>query len=907
MEYDEEILGEFLTEMSERLADLEISLQDLEISYSRDTLNSLFRSVHTIKGGAGFFNLKKIEKLSHVFEENLITVREGEVPFDASKLPVYFAVCDKLREMQDSEDLGESQEIDSLCEKLDSRKETHTNFSQSELQRNIDATEYEIENPMHTSLAATALDTDSRDDEPILSLESENREQLGANVRTNILSDSNVKVDEVPLQKKQAQETIRVRVDLLNRLMELTGEIVVGRNQLLRQFADVSDKTHLLQMAHMVSDLQQLVIQTRMQAIGGTFTKFHKIGRDMSKTLNKPLRVITSGEETELDRTIIESLSDPLTHLVRNCADHGIESPEDRIRQGKRPEGTIQLTAKKSGGQVIVNVRDDGKGIDPKQIVSKAIQNGVIDHESANQLRDQDALRLIFEPGFSTAETVSNISGRGVGMDVVRSTVEKLGGTIDVESGIGEGTSVVIHLPTTLMIMSSLIVEIDRDVFVVPMTELKEVILVNPQDEVQIENIMGRYVYRLRETLIPILTMTDLIETGSAVDSNASRTDKHSESSIYENRIKDEALFLVMASGTVSFGLLIDEVHHTEEVVVKPISQVLKHLNIYAGSSILGDSTVAMVLSSNGICKNQNLDTNDLNELFARQETGLERENIDFQELQDLLIFSYSDNEQLAIPLSLVHKVNQFDKSQIEKIGNSSFLNVDGKNLMLIFMGDHLGLSEIDENTSTLYLICPKLIDVEFGIVAKSIEESVHLRLTLDTPPMKNEEVLGVTSINGKITLVLDLFTLAEKISPESYKASQAFDRHQKNRLLVVDDTPFYRDLERRYFESVGFNVETAANGSEAFDILTADPTAFDLVITDIVMPFMDGYELVRVIKNSPDLHKIPVVALTSYFEEEHREKAIQAGFTGYSIKTNKESIISAVDGFLDQAQRTRP
>jgi two-component system chemotaxis sensor kinase CheA len=380
--------------------------------------------------------------------------------------------------------------------------------------------------------------------------------------------------------------------------MELTGEIVVARNQLLRQFSDNNQKLALASMAHMISDLQQVVLQTRMHTVGATFMKFNKIVRDLSKQLDKPIRIIIKGDETELDRSIIEALSDPLTHLIRNCADHGVEPTEKRLEGGKDSEATIWLEAKNEGGQVIITVEDDGRGIDAVKVKNKALAINLISQSQAESMTVKEAANLIFHPGLSTAENITNLSGRGVGMDVVKSTIEKLGGAIDLETQIGLGTKIIIYLPTTLTIMSSLIVRQGNDRFAVPHSELLEVIKVQKEDVNKIETIRGQEVYRLRGNLIPILDMNTI--------ANEEIPNQENEKN------KSERLFLVLKSGNTQFGLNIDAIDHTEEIVIKPLPEILKRLTYYAGSSILGDSDVAMVLSANGISQNQNLNQQEI-------------------------------------------------------------------------------------------------------------------------------------------------------------------------------------------------------------------------------------------------------------------------------------------------------
>ena len=867
MNIEDEVFKNFLAEMADRLIDLEQGLQELENQFSIDVINKLFRAVHTIKGGCGFFSLTKITELSHLFEDILMKIREGELVFDIKMIPTFFAACDGLKDMQESDDYGKSYDIQEICADLLSGSLSSETF-ESPLRYVKHLVPMETESQIQ-SKDSTSLDVERQKSQVSHLIMDEDigpqPEDRSLTTETEFTLDEEIKsIHTLPPDTNQPQnETIRVKVDLLNRLMELTGEIVVGRNQLLRQFADSDNKIALSSMAHLISDLQQVVLQTRMQPIGGTFTKFNRIVRDLSKQVNKQIKLVVKGEETELDRSIIESLSDPLTHLIRNCCDHGIESSPLRIVNGKDPTGTIWLEAKNEGGQVSITIEDNGAGIDTEKVKLKALKTGLISPLQAASMSDIEAANLIFNPGLSTVDSITSLSGRGVGMDVVKSTVEKLGGVLDLETKSGLGAKITFYLPTTLAIMSSLIVRIGDNRFAIPHSELREVILIRPGDELQIEKIMGNTVYRLRGNLIPILKMSEI--TG----------DKS------QNVIgSDHSIFLVLHSGANQFGLIVDSIEHTEEIVIKPLPRILNKLTYYAGSSILGDSDVAMVLSANGISQNQSLHLQELDSLFINNKSFEDMQLMDLQEKQDLLVFRCGPDEQLAIPLSLVFKIERIDVDQIDRIANKHFINLGDKNILLIYLDQFLDLKPFPSDLKYFFVITTKIDRFEVGIVASSIEESFHARLVLDTPPISGKIILGVTKLYNRITFILDLFSLAEQVSPESFKA-------------------IFRHLEKKYFESVGFKVTLASNGREALELLLEKPSKYDLVVSDIVMPIMDGYELVKNMKINSLLMKIPVVALTSFSEAEHHEKALVAGFDGYAIKTNKATILKAVNKFL--------
>ena len=877
MAHEDEVFKNFLLEMDERIAEFEQGLNDLEQAYSVNAINLLFRAIHTIKGGAGFFGLNKIAELTHLLEDLLMKIREGDVFFNPAMMPTLFSACDALNDMRNDTTHGRDLDIVDICAALQS---------------------YSDNDPALAPLTHVETKTVPEHSRPSAKQPEANKTLPEEIIKEMDVIETAEPEDKSPVPQAQTQalagvkanaqgETIRVKLDLLDRLMELTGEIVVARNQLLQQFSESHNKMALTSMAHMISDLQQVVLQTRMQAVGGTFTKFNKIVRDLSKQLDKPFRIVIKGDETELDRSIIESLSDPLTHLIRNCADHGVERPEERLALGKDSVATIWLEAKNEGGQVIITVEDNGRGIDAVKVKQKALASNLISQTQADVMTVNEAANLIFHPGLSTAEQVTSLSGRGVGMDVVKATIEKLGGTIELETHLGSGTKIIIYLPTTLTIMSSLIVRVGEDRFAIPHSDLLEVIMVRPEDEFQIESIRGQDVYRLRGQLIPVLDLNIIASGNHDVGLKLSTA--------------SEKLFLVLKSGNTQFGFRIDSIDHSEEIVIKPLPQILKKLSFYAGSSILGDSDVAMVLSANGICQSQNLHKQDLSDRFGKRKSMTNMQLIELQEKQDLMVFKYATDEQFAVPLSLVYKVEIIDRRQIETISKKHFIHLEGKNILLIYLDQYLNLKPLPDDLEHLYIFTTKIKKFEVGIVTSSIEESIHTRLDLDTPPMNESIILGVTKIHEKLTFLLDLFSLAEKVSPDIFKTRAFTEAPVKKRLLVVDDTPFFRDLEKKYFESIGFEVSLAFNGQEALDLLKAKPSSFDLVVTDIVMPVMDGYGLLKSIQSSPNLSHLPVIALTSFAQEENQEKAKTAGFYGYALKTNKETILQAVSSFIEE------
>ena len=871
----DEDLSIFLLEMGEKLEELEDALNNFGNDPEEEEVNKAFRAIHTIKGGAGFFQLDSVVQVSHQFEDILMQIRDKKLSFSKLINEVFWEATDFLKTMHEAADFKSSDSVGKIVAKFKVSQlgEPGIIVPQTEAISKEKQSEDEAKDP-HSDQGERIIEENLAIKHDIFL----NRQQEQI---------SNLKpLEKKPPKQVKPEETIRVKVNLLDKLMDLTGEIVLSRNQLLEETKSSAEKSTIKDMARMISDLQQLVLQTRMQPISGTFNKFNKIVRDISREINKPINLSILGSSTELDRSILEALSDPLTHLIRNAADHGLENSEERLAVGKDSTGTITLAASYSGSHVVLSVSDDGKGIDPSKIADKAISAGLSTASEIEMMTEKDILKFIFHPGFSTADNISKLSGRGVGMDVVKASFDKLGGIIELESKMGFGTELTIHLPTTLTIMPSLIFSIDESVFALPHTELKEVIKVDQDDDNRIENVRERFFFKLREGLIPILSLDEILGEGSKlqVEHTVDRT---------------SSMFLVLHSGNNQFGLLIDRIHHSEEIVVKPLPEFLGYLTVYAGSTILGNSDVAMVLSANGICQKCNLNNNEGKNYNTQSLADLK--NIDLQEKQDLLLFKSSSLEQFALPLSMVAKVAQVKTSELQKFGNDYFLSQDGKNILIIKLETYIDLNTSDTSLENIYIILPKIENFAVGILAHRIVGTVHERLTLDKPPSITRSVLGITKIEDKITFVLDLFSLAEIVDPDTFKAVTAEVPEQFKKLLLVEDTPFFRELERSYFEAVGFEVTVASNGSECLDLLNNTKNKFDIIVSDIVMPIMDGYELVKRIRADASFKAIPVIALTSFAEEEYKEKAIESGFDGYAVKTNREAIVSAVLSFVSE------
>lgn len=581
-----EIVDSFLLETKEILEKLDVDLMLLEKSPDdADLLNQIFRSFHTIKGTSGFLGLEKLPEVTHKCEDILNKLRKGEIKLNVHLMDGIILGYDTIKSLLKviEEDKNEEIEVEHVISTLVGLLDN--------LNGNTDVVK--IVNEFSETIIAENYITECQVNEAVAT------ETLVEKQVTEVVKETVAKTTNI--ETKKTENTIRVDVDRLDALLNIASEIVLGRNRLSQlnsqyslenegsQFAkDLGDATKQIDL--MTSELQLVVMKLRMIKIGKVFNRFPRVVRDMCKDLNKEVELIITGEETEVDKNLIEEINDPLVHLIRNSIDHGVESPDVRESKGKRRQGKVILSAEHEGNNIAIKVIDDGKGIDPEMLKEKAVQKGFISREKAKELSKQEAYNLIFHPGFSTAEVVTNVSGRGVGMDVVKTNVSKLRGTIAIESEIGVGTTMILRLPLTLAIISGMIVKSHGQAFVIPLHSVIEVLRVSSDD---VKTVNGKEVVNLRDTILPVVSLNELISH------NGNGHDESKWQYIVEVGIAEKR-----------FGIKVDELIGQQEVVIKSLGEYLGKIDGIAGSSIMGDGTVIIIL--------------DINELFNKLRTKIE-------------------------------------------------------------------------------------------------------------------------------------------------------------------------------------------------------------------------------------------------------------------------------------------
>ncbi len=652
----DELTREFLIESQEGLDRMERCLTELE-ERPQDTelLAEIFRSVHTIKGATGFLGFKRLEKLAHAGENLLGLLRDGKLAASGPIITGLLQLLDALRSILktiEAEGAEGSGSDDVLIGWL-----------------------AELQQPASGSPPACAAASSP----PRSSLSSEPQQATPVqSASTSVPSRAAAEADPAPerTSTSAAESTLRVDVMLLNRMMNLVGELVLTRNQVLQATAADPNMTQLSRRLDMVTaDLRESVMKARMQPISHIFSKVPRIVRDLCQSLGRRVRVQMEGQETELDKSLLEAIKDPITHAVRNALDHGIEPPQERRAAGKDPEGVLALRAAQEGSHVIIEIGDDGAGIAVDRVRGKAIERGLVAAERAAQMSERELLQLVFLPGFSTAATVTSVSGRGVGMDVVRTNVEKIGGKVEIDSRPGEGTTLRLRIPLTLAIIPALIVRSLGQSFALPQGALSELVRIPPeQAATAIEWIEGAPLYRLRGKLLPLVFLDRLLQPG---DDQRTAVERHN-------------FIAVLNADGRRFGLVVEGLADPEEIVVKPLSAVLKDIGLYSGATVLGSGHLALILDPGAIAMKAGVTVGA--EDAAAREVADETDGKAEAGAEYLLV--EIGGRKAAVPLSGVLRIEQLPLSRVERIGCRPVVNFEGQLLPVEDAGGVLAAAE---------------------------------------------------------------------------------------------------------------------------------------------------------------------------------------------------------------------
>lgn len=829
----DDLIAEFLTETAESMAELDQDIVRLEQNPNdSELLGKIFRLVHTVKGTCGFLGLPRLEAVAHAAENVFGRYRDGELDVTAQSVTLILESMDRIKALLGNieQNGGEGEGDDSaLIAKLDA---VYKGESKPAL-------------PAAVSESRDVSVEDAKDD---------------------------------PAQGKEsalAAKTLRVNVDVIENLMTMVSELVLTRNQLLQILRSQKEShftTPLQRLNLVVSDLQEGVMQTRMQPIGNAWSKLPRIIRDLSVELGKKIELEMRGQDTELDRQVLEMIKDPLTHMVRNSADHGIEMPQERLAGGKSETGHVLLNAYHEGGHILIEISDDGKGLNTDKIRKKIVANGLATEADLAGMTDAQVQQYIFRAGFSTAEKVTAVSGRGVGMDVVRTNIEKIGGTIELKSVFGKGSTFTIKIPLTLAIVSALIVEAGKERFAIPQLSVRELVRIG--GEYRIEHIKGTPVLRLRDRLLPLVALSGLLQ-------------------LDDGKVKG-GYIVVLQVGGYSFGIIVDRVFDTEEIVVKPVAPILRGLNLFSGNTILGDGSVIMILDPNGIAAA----TGEVSGVSGNAGFDLAENDAAGRGVEKtaLLVFRAGAGAPKAVPLSLVARLEDIDLADVEYSNNQHVVQYRGQLMPLVpfdgaisMKGDgHRHVLVFSDDNSSMGLVVDAVMDI--------VEEAVDIQLSGGS-----QGLLGSAIIGGKATDVIDVGHFLSHGHGDWFNANENMPFGRENgvkKVLLVDDSPFFRNMLKPLLDVAGYEVTVCENADDAFRHHEKG-VAFDLIISDIEMPGANGFEFAQAVRASESWKKTPLIALTSHTTQEDMDRGRRVGFDGYIPKSDRDALLDAISKTL--------
>lgn len=864
----DELLAEFLTETGEGLDRLDVELVRFEQEPNNaEMLNTIFRLVHTVKGTCGFLSLNRLAKLAHAAEALMGQYRDG-APVTVEGVSIILASIDRIKqiltglERNGAEPPGSDADLIGRLQMLA--------LGEPDL---MPMGAYETPGAA-AGLAEGAL---SPVQVTLDELERAWRAAPGPDLAESARGDGSNGASAVEVSARETQarvQSVRVSVDTLEHLMTTVSELVLTRNQLLdlvRRTGESEFKAPLQRLSTVTAELQEGIMKARMQPIANAWQKLPRLVRELSLELDKKIELDMTGGETELDRQVLEMIKDPLTHMIRNSADHGLEAPVERVKNGKPETGRIRLSAYQQGGYIVVEVTDDGRGIDPQKIRAKAIENGLATPAELDRLSHMEIYKFIFRAGFSTAQAVSGVSGRGVGMDVVRTNIELIGGTVDLKSTSPSGTTFTIKIPLTLAIMAALIVAAGGHRFAIPQYGVTELVRTGKASGHQVELINDTAVLRLRDKLLPLLDLAQLLELEGA-------------QAMFERLANNILTVVVMQVGARLFGVLVDSVFRTEEIVVKPMSSLLRHVGVFSGNTILGDGSVIMII-----------DPNTLGSMVGSVDGQAEAASAlttsvvaAHEDKTALLLFRAGSSAMKAVPLSLITRLEEIDLGAIERCNDEDVVQYRGALMPLVYLQDEPKARDDGVQPVLVFTEGGRPVGLAIDEIVDIVEERLDIELKTEVPGM-----IGAAIIKGRAVEIVDVSHYLGRGLGEGLAAKPG-GANREVRLLLVDDSQFFRNMLSPLLRASGYNVTLAGSAEEVLALKDGGAT-FDVIVSDIDMPGMDGVALAECIKADPRWESIPLIALSSHSNPLLVEKSLDAGFLSYVGKFDRQTLMSAL------------
>lgn len=985
----DDLLSEFLTETTESLDVVDMELVKFEQEPNNaGILDNIFRLVHTIKGTCGFLGLPRLEALAHAAETLMGNYRDG-APVTQDGVSLILQSIDRIKEIMGELEANETEpegsdedlitQLDRISAGEGAPEEAGAPAEQAPAEaapapeagaddvappapKSGEATLDELEAAFAAAPAPEGMDVSPEAAAGVMAEAATGSapEETPAPVAPPAAEpEAEPEVAEAPKEAppeaKAASkdgpvknQSIRVNVETLEHLMTMVSELVLTRNQLLemvRRLDDSEFKVPLQRLSTVTAELQDGVMKTRMQPIGNAWQKLPRIVRDLGNELEKKIDLQMYGADTELDRQVLELIKDPLTHMVRNSADHGLESTADRVKAGKPETGVVKLSAYHEGGHIIIEITDDGAGLNTEKVKAKIIDNGLATQAELDQMSETQIHRFIFKAGFSTAAVVTSVSGRGVGMDVVRTNIELIGGTVDVKSEAGTGSTFFIKIPLTLAIVSALIVESSGQRFAIPQLSVVELVRTHNNADHRIEMINDTPVLRLRNKLLPLMALSKLLDLQlaknlspeeapdtapdavsdaapeAAPDESAGPEVSETEDAGAEPQAEaqeaqevkeapqatevvaqeaeaaagatpaeqkeDENLFVVVIQvGAQLFGIVVDSVFDTEEIVVKPMSSMLRDISLFSGNTILGDGSVIMIIDPNGIAQSVAQTTNSTEAAEPEDEKDLNTSD----DSTAMLVFRASSKEPKAVPLSLVTRLEEIDAAEIERANDRDLVQYRGVLMPLVYVDEES--QRKTEGQQPVLVFSDQ--ERSMGLVVDEIVDIVEDKLNIEIKAENIPGMIGSAVIKEKATEIIDIGHYIEQAFDDWMEQRESVSLARGADLLLVDDSAFFRNMLAPLLSASGYSVTLAESARQALDLKDRG-IQFDIIISDIEMPEMDGITFAETLRDDPVWKATPIIALSSHTAPHIIERSRQAGFVDFVGKFDREGLMESI------------
>jgi two-component system chemotaxis sensor kinase CheA len=854
----DELLRDFIVETNQHLEEAATQL----VLFERDPTDAsliakIFRLVHTIKGTCSFLGLTRLQHIAHAGETMIGELRNGAAPTQTS-VTVVLAAIDRIKQIvEDVERNGVEPEGDDteMIKQLDAQAAILAASLKGEApveaapaSAPAAAVEAAASAPVEAAPVAAAP-VAPKPAAPKAPAPAANKGSAPANARSS--------------------ETIRVAVDAIERMMQLVSELVLTRNQLLeltRHRQDDTVKSPLQRLSSLTTDLQDAVMRARMQPVERLYANLPRLIRELATECGKKIDLITEGADTELDRQLIEILRDPLTHMIRNSADHGLEGPAERAAAGKPETGEIRVAASHEAGQITITIADDGRGLDIEKIKKKLVANGTASEAELAKLSEDEIFKFIFAPGFSTAKTVTNVSGRGVGMDVVRSNIESIGGSISLQSKLGKGTKFSMRIPLTLAIAPALIVEASGQRFALPQHAVVEAVGVGQNSGHVIDKVQNALVLRLREEVVPVIDMSGVLGLAESEHDN------------------NEQLVVIMRVGGESFGVIVDKVADVQEVVVKPLSASLAHLKVFTGHTILGDGSVVLILDPGGLAMSIGIEKSGDKKREAKKDNAA-------ADKTRLVLFRAGEGAVKVLPVSLIARIEMVEPSRIEHADGRLTMIHQDRLMPLVPVGStHFDKSRsypvlvITDGDLTVGLLVDEIVDI--------IEETLDVQLSSG-----GYDTIGAAVIRGHAVEFIDVTSYLQGVSSSMTRKKPT----SRSQVLLVHNDAFAREFLSPMLAAAGYRVTAASSGKEALNFIDQG-SQVDAVVTSTELGEVSSNELVTAVRRNHAMREIPVIGLIG--EEEADNDAGTTELTMRVQASDRQSLLSALSSALKAMRR---